>query len=58
MQVTVNLPDALRDRVVQEAEKRGANGGLPEVIEEILAAYFQMIDDLEAGNVLMKPPED
>lgn len=56
MRIPVNLPDALRDRVVKEVERRGV-AGLPEALVEIVGDYFQMVDDLEEGHILMKPVE-
>lgn len=54
--VPVSLPDPVHARVVAEAKRSRQDA--PTVIAEIVEEYFQMIDDLEAGNVLMKPPEE
>lgn len=54
--VTVSLPDPVHARVLAEVKRLKQD--TPTVIAEIVEEYFQMIDDLEAGNVLMKPPEE
>lgn len=54
--VTVSLPDPVHARVLAEVQRLKQDS--PTVIAEIVEEYFQMIDDLEAGNALMKPPED
>jgi hypothetical protein len=54
--ITASLPDPVHARLLAEAKRSRTDAA--ETLADIVEEYFQMIDDLEEGNVLMKPPED
>lgn len=52
MRVTVELPDALGQRV-RERVTDGLAKNAAEAVVQIVEAYFEMLDDLESGHILM-----